>query len=239
VTAPEVPVTVVLAIRCADGLVLAADSQITDADRGLSYPARKLHHLGDHAAWGGSGARAVLTELEGMFDANPTPIVEAVDVGHALQDAVVPVLRRHYASFIPEVPGKPPGGATPATYVLAAGYSGDEPFIADIDPHGLIGRYEVVGFHAVGSGAAMAQQAGALLAQYRMTERSLNHGVLAAMRTLDALDRTSPSIGGPMNICRMTPDGAHHLDEKEIDEARERVRRWVDLEQRALDELFT
>src|SRR5690349_8306349 len=78
--------TVVLAMRCADGLVLGADSQITDSDRGLSYPARKLHHLGDHAAWGGSGARAVLTELEGMFDANPTPIVDAADVGHALQD---------------------------------------------------------------------------------------------------------------------------------------------------------
>jgi hypothetical protein len=42
-----------------------------------------------------------------------------------------------------------------------------------------------------------------------------------------------------MNICRMTPDGAHHLDEKEIEEARGRVRRWVDLEQRALDELFS
>jgi len=95
-----------------------------------------------------------------------------------------------------------------------------------------------VGFHAVGSGAAMAQQAGSLLAQYRMTERSVDHGVLAAMRTLDALDRTSPSIGGPMNICRITPDGAHHLDEKEIEQTRERVRRWVDLEQRALDELF-
>lgn len=84
----------------------------------------------------------------------------------------------------------------------------------------------------------MAQQAGALLAQYRMTERGVGHGVLAAMRVLDALDRISPSIGGPMNICRMTPDGAHHLDEKEIEEARERVRRWVDLEQRALDELL-
>ena len=84
----------------------------------------------------------------------------------------------------------------------------------------------------------MAQQAGSLLAQYRMTERGVDHGVLAAMRVLDALDRTSPSIGGPMNICRMTPAGAHHLDEKEIEQARERVRRWVDLEQRALDELF-
>ena len=111
-----------------------------------------------------------------MFDANPALIVEAPDPGHALQDAVVPVLRRHYDSFIPEVPGKAAGGATPATYVLAAGYSGDEPFIVDVDPHGLIGRYEVVGFHAVGSGAAMAQQAGALLAQYRMIERlSLIH----------------------------------------------------------------
>jgi len=230
--------TVVLALRCADGLVLGADSQITDADRGLSYPARKLHGLGDHAAWGGSGARAVLTELEGMFDANPTPIVEASDPGHALQDAVLPILRRHYANFVAEVPGKAAGGATPATYVLAAGYSGDEPFIVDVDPHGLIGRYEVVGFHAVGSGSAMAQQAGVLLAQYRMIERSVDHGVVALIRVLDALDRTSPSIGGPMNLCRMTPEGAHHLDEKEVEQARERVRRWVALEQRALDELF-
>src|SRR3954471_1269026 len=107
--------TVVLALRCADGLVLAADSQITDAARGLSYPARKLHELGDRAAWGGSGARAVLSELEGMFDAHPGPVVEAGDVGHALQSAVVPVLRSHYASFIADVPGKEKGGATPAT----------------------------------------------------------------------------------------------------------------------------
>jgi 20S proteasome alpha/beta subunit len=229
--------TVVLALRCADGLVLAADSQITDADRGLSYPARKLHPLGDRAAWGGSGARAVLSELEGMFDKHPATVVEAGDVGHGLQDCVVPVLRRHYASFIAEVPGQDKGGATPATYVLAAGYTGDEQFIVDVDPHGLIGRYEEVGFHAVGSGAAMAQQAAALLAQYRMTERSVEHGVLAAVRVLDALDRTSPSVGGPMNVCRITPEGAHHLDEKEIEQCRDRVRRWVELEQRALDEL--
>ena len=234
--------TVVLAMRCADGLVLAADSQITDSDRGLSYPAQKLHALGDRAAWGGSGARAVLTELEGRFDANPAAVVEAAEVGQALADAVLPVLRRHYANFIPEVPGQSKGGATPATYVLAAGYTGPpgsaEPFIVDVDPHGLIGRYEEVGFHAIGSGAAMAQQAGALLAQYRMTERSVDHGVVAVLRVLDALDRTSPSVGGPMNVCRMTPESAHHLDEKEIEQGRERVRRWVELEQRALDDLF-
>ena len=71
-----------------------------------------------------------------------------------------------------------------------------------------------------------------------MTERSVDHGVVAVLRVLDALDRTSPSIGGPMNVCRLTPDGAHHLDEEEIGRTRDRVRRWVELERRALDELF-
>jgi proteasome beta subunit len=220
--------TVVLALRCADGIVVGADSQITDAARGLSYPARKLHPLGDTAAWGGSGARAVLSA-----------VLEAGDVGHALQERVLPVLRHHYATFIPEVPGQPAGGATPATYVLAAGYTEAGPFLVDVDPHGLIGRYEEVGFHAIGSGAAMALQAGALLAQHRMTERDVDRGVVAVVRVLDALDRTSPSVGGPMNVCRVTAaEGAHHLDDKEVEQARERARRWVELEQRALDELF-
>jgi proteasome beta subunit len=231
--------TVVIALRCADGLVVGADSQITDSARGLSYPARKLHPLGETAAWGGSGSRAVLTELEGLFDANPAAVLEAGDVAQALQERVLPVLRHHYATFIPEVPGQPAGGATPATFVLAAGYTDAGPFLVDVDPHGLIGRYEEVGFHAVGSGAAMALQAGALLAQHRMTERDVDRGVVAVMRVLDALDRTSPSVGGPMNVCRITRKGAHDLDDKEIEQARERARRWVELEQRALDELFT
>jgi 20S proteasome alpha/beta subunit len=58
-------VTVVLALKCADGVVLGADSQITDSDRGLSYPAQKLHPFGETAAWGGSGARAVLLGARG------------------------------------------------------------------------------------------------------------------------------------------------------------------------------
>ncbi|HEX7429974.1 MAG TPA: hypothetical protein VF328_24435 [Mycobacterium sp.] len=82
--------TVVLALRCADGVVLASDSQITDPGRGLSYPAQKLHSLGSHAAWGGSGSRAVLHDIERLFDAEPDAVVEASDVGRALQARVLP-----------------------------------------------------------------------------------------------------------------------------------------------------
>jgi len=108
----------------------------------------------------------------------------------------------------------------------------------DVDPHGLIGRYEEVGFHAVGSGAAMAQQAGALLAHFRMTERDVDYGVVAVVRILDTLGITSPSIGGPKDVYRITAEGAASLSDKDIGRVRKQVERWSDLESKALDELF-
>jgi proteasome beta subunit len=230
--------TVVLALRCADGIVLGADSQITDSARGLSYPAQKLHPFGETAAWGGSGSRAVLFDLEELFAGCAPAVLGAENVGHAVQERVVPVLRHHYDQFVETVPGEKQSGATPATYVLAAGYAEGTPFVVDIDPHGLIGRYEEVGFHAVGSGSAMAQQAGALLAHFRMTERDVDYGVVAAVRVLDTLRVTSPSVGGPVDVYRLTPDGARALTEKDIDGVRQQVQRWTDLESKALDDLF-
>lgn len=229
--------TVVLALRCANGVVMASDSQITDGARGLSYPAQKLHPLGSHAAWGGSGSRAVLYDVEQIFNAEADAVVEAPDIGHALQDRLLPVFKHHYANFIQDVPGQKSAG-TPATYVLAAGYSGDVPFIVDLDPNGLIGHYEEIGFQAVGSGAPMAQQAHALLGHFRMTERDVEYGVVAALRVLDALDATSPSVGAPMDICRISPDGARHFSPDEVEGVRNQVSRWVELENRTLDQLF-
>jgi len=230
--------TVVLAIKCVNGIVMASDSQITDPGRGLSYPAQKLHSLGDHAAWGGSGSRAVLYDIEQIFRDEADAVMESKNIGHALQAKALPVFKHHYDSFIEQVPGQEKAG-TPATYLLAAGYADGEPFIIDLDPNGLIGHHEVTGFQAIGSGAPMAQQAHALLAHFRMTERDLDYGVVAALRVLDALDASSPSVGGPMDICQLTADGAHHLSPDEVEAVRSQVNRWVDLEQQALDRLFS
>ena len=78
--------TVVIAIRCDDGIVVGADTQINESDRGMSYPARKLHLLGEHAAWGGSGARAVLTDTKAAFDEAAAAILESTDVGREMQE---------------------------------------------------------------------------------------------------------------------------------------------------------
>lgn len=102
--------TVVLAIRCVNGIVLASDSQITDPGRGLSYPAQKLHPLGAHAAWGGSGSRAALYDIEQVFNDEADAIIEEKNLGHALQARVLPILKHHYENFISEVPGQEAAG---------------------------------------------------------------------------------------------------------------------------------
>lgn len=71
-----------------------------------------------------------------------------------------------------------------------------------------------------------------------MTERSVDYGVVAALRVLEALSYTSPSVGGPFTLVRITSDGAHALEDGEIEGARRHVERWRELEQDALDRLF-
>lgn len=84
----------------------------------------------------------------------------------------------------------------------------------------------------------MAQQASALLAHFRMTERTVDHGIVTAVRVLDALATTSNSVSGPIDVARVTPEGAAFLDEEAIATAKELVDRWTDMEREVLDKLF-
>lgn len=229
--------TCVLAVVCQDGVVIGADTQITDSSRGMSYPGQKLQHMGLHAAWGGSGSRAVLVDLEKVLAEQADVICSSDDVGRALQDRTLPVLRHHYERYIPDVPGESTS-AGPSAYVLAAGWREQGPWIVEIDPHGMVGHYEDIGFHAIGSGAPMAQQAGTLLSHFDMVDRSVRHGVVGAVRVLDALRTTSPSVGLEIDVCTITSQGAHHLTDDEIDAAREDVERWRAMETKVLDDLF-
>src|SRR5690606_20741966 len=103
---------------------------------------------------------------------------------------------------------------------------------------GMIGHYADIGFHAIGSGAAMAQQAGSLLSHFHIAKRSVRFGCAAVLRVLHALDLTSASVGKPFSICRIDAEGAHHLSDEEIEEVGEVVRQWEEAEQAVIAKLF-
>ncbi len=50
--------------------------------------------------------------------------------------------------------------------------------------------------------------------------------MIAVVRVLDALATGQPTVGGPLNLFRITEDGARSLDDDEIDEVRGHVERW-------------
>jgi proteasome beta subunit len=58
------------------------------------------------------------------------------------------------------------------------------------------------------------------------------------VRVLDALKLTSPSVGGPLDLYVITPDGVEHRGDDDLGSVRDDVVRWTEHEQRVLDELF-
>ena len=121
----------------------------------------------------------MLYDVEQIFNAEADAVVEAKNIGHACRTGAAGA----QTSLRELHPGRAGAGSgRHARHLrLAAGYTGDVPFIVDLDPNGLIGHHEEIGFQAVGSGAPMAQQAHALLAHFRMTERDVDYGVVAAL----------------------------------------------------------
>lgn len=231
--------TVVIALRCNDGLLVASDSQGTESASAMHETTRhevqKVFCVGERAAWGASGLASVITDLGPKLDRVSGSIAQTSDPCDTYVRPVRAVLKTHYDRYL-EVPDGQ-RASSPASSFLSAGYGkDDEPYIVEVDPNCTTSRYDQIGFHSIGSGAAFARMAQALMAHFRVRERSLSHGLLVAYRVLDAVINTSAfGVGGPIQMAQVTPsEGARLLDEEELDEIASKVGLWQELEQETL-----
>lgn len=71
-----------------------------------------------------------------------------------------------------------------------------------------------------------------------MVEIPVDYGVLAAVRVIEALTVTPPSVRLEVDVARITPAGATHLEQTEADAVRNHVERWISAEQELLDALM-
>lgn len=150
--------TLIIALRCTDGVIMASDSQSTEEAGNIGYPVPKIFELIPRAVWGGSGSGQIIRELRQQFDSVRDQLEASPAIAQSLVSVVKPVLQAHYNNFIPNVPGLAPG--SPATGVLAAGYSKDSgAWIVEVDPRCQYTHYDELGFHAIGSAAGFAQLA--------------------------------------------------------------------------------
>lgn len=199
----------------------------------------KVFPLTNRAVWGGSGSAQIIREIRRDL-AGLVPELEASpNTAQSLVGRMRPILERHYASFLPNVPNVRP--ASPATSSLACGYTADgEPWIIEVDHYCAYAHYEERGFHAIGSGAGFAQMANALMAHFQTKDRPLSHGVLVAYRAIDAIIETKGAgIGGAIQMWVVSPTGVKELPPDELNEIRGQVAGWKEEERKALDQYLS
>lgn len=228
--------TVILALSCADGVVLAADSQATESDM-TRFEVDKIFELTERIIWAGSGSSAIISELNAEFIKNKSHFESAVKFGVPLAKYARPVLDKHYSSWI-AVPGK--NNIPPSTSLIACGVRSDgTPWIMELSDNCQVTDYSDRGFHAIGSGSTMAQVAAALSSHYDLPGKPIPFGQLVAYRSLNAVIETSAyGVGHPIKIWTVTAEGIAQVSADEIRALSDRVGGWQQMEVETLEQLM-
>jgi len=148
--------TLVIAIRCTNGVVIGADSASSDSETGTRQPVEKLTKVGDHPiVYGGSGDAGLLQKI----DDNLAALSQWSDLNgmcRHIQSLVVPQLRNATENFVayPQVPFNMP----PTAILLFGGVLDGEPWILEIERNGGDTFYDdrLGNFAAIGSGKVLA-----------------------------------------------------------------------------------
>jgi 20S proteasome alpha/beta subunit len=230
--------TIVIALSCNDGVIMASDSQATEPYAGIRFDTQKIFQLSDRAVWGGTGDSQTISDINQALQTVRPQIEGGADLTQLLPVVIRPVLVRRYTNYIPQVPGLQP--QTAATGTLACGYDSTRGgWIVEVDPNCGSTNYGPRGFHAVGSGAGFALLGNVLLAHFRPAERPLSQGRLIAYRVIDAaIQASAAGVGGPIQMWYVNADGAQQVDEDEINKIQSLVGGWQEEEGKVLDRTF-
>lgn len=230
--------TLVIALLCQDGVILASDSQSTEMTGAVRFDVPKVFPLTSRALWGGSGMVQVIRDIGIALDkARPALEAGVPEIGQALAELVGPELVRHYNNYV-QVPMTNPN--PPRTSLLACGFSHQTGgWIVEVDENNAYSHYGDRGFHAIGSAAGFAQLANALMAHFQVKDKPLNLGKLVAYRAMDtAINTSAYGVGPPIQMWTVEAAGVHQLSADELAELRASVGGWMALESATLSDFL-
>jgi len=230
--------TLILAISCSDGVVMAGESAASDTETGTKQRARKVRQLGEQPIlYGGSGDVGLLQRLdECLRGFSNKPSLKRIR--QDLRKAVVPELaeaRELHVPF-PQQPFHQP----PTAVMLFAGIHDERPWIIEIERDGRDTAYgeELGGFAAIGSGKPWAQ---ALFRPHLGTTRTLELGRLFACRVMeDAIELAAGFIAPPIYIMTVDKSGSvSEVDATTLTGVSETCELWRALERETVGRILT
>lgn len=224
--------TLILALACKDGVVVAADSQatFTGSTPQVRVPEQKLWQIRDApVVFGVSGqvgmAQKVKAELERIhFNVLAGPIAQSRPIFKNFVFKVLKDAAEHFV-WIDQTGGKP------VCNTVIAGYTGDTPWILEINCNGLDEQHEHRGFLALGSGEAFAHFACASMQHHAVRQMGMRAAQVLAYRTIaTAIEVAGEGLGLPVQMWVIDSNGARALDEGELEIISDTVDTWKELE---------
>lgn len=206
--------TLIVGIRCDDGVVIGADSAATDLQIGIKQPVQKIKQCKDCSIlYACSGDVGLMQKINELLEAN---CIHKVTIRKTIQEIkkhVIPIQKQAIVDHVPYPTQQ--YHAPPSLALLFTGVISSKPWIVEIEPNGNDTFYgdELGNFHAIGSGGAFAQ---AVFRPYLSITRDLNLGKTLAYRIIDdAIELSAMGLSHPIHIHTIS---SHDGSIQEIDD---------------------
>lgn len=206
--------TLVLAIRCREGVVLASDGQATTdaAGQPTRQPVQKLFDLGGRIAWGAAGSVGLQQALAERLGEEAEETLAAEDPRKALVDAVIPIQQRALRDFVPHPGAQPPDLACVFCWLGRDG----SPRIFSVPRTGSDHQLHD-GHAAVGTGDIFADFAMVSIAHLGTPDLSLEQAKMVALKAIaDAISVAAVYLGPPIQMAVVTAGGVREVPRAEI-----------------------
>jgi 20S proteasome alpha/beta subunit len=199
-------VTVIVALRCPTGIVLATDSQATTQMLGgipMKLPTRKIERLGPNVVYAGTGGQGAGQRIQAAlapYEAQIGAATTSIEIARIVTTVVNPIQKAILDEWV-QLPNSQPemwGG-------IFCGTSPDGLWIFEIDIQGPWQFHNV--FTATGSGHAVAHAALMNVMHFDVANQSLEANKAIAYRAIETTCTSSAwGVGLPVQLAVVKPN---------------------------------
>jgi len=236
--------TLILGLICADGVVLASDSQATYTTGGQPVKGyiRKLIPQWSNVVWAASGNVGVAQHIERVFTSHQQDHQKGLGdrlrfdnrsadtVTKEICDVLCTTLRSYFQQELLAAPN-----SSPWTSFLFCGWVKDGPLLFEVGADLIITDHRETGYAAIGSGDIFPYFALASLAHHNVRECRLTRATLIAHRVVDDAIRVAAfGLGPPVQMITI-PAGGQAQVRDDIKAIEDGVKEWKLIESDALE----
>jgi len=237
--------TLIIALACKDGIVMASDGQATGGSAGgpVRMPIKKIFKINENVLFGAAGNVGIIQKSRDVTYSFSTKLEEEwnyylmEEVKKALFGVYKNEINRHRA-FYEGTPQEDIRNAPIADVLLCNFTKGekDQKIIWHIASDCSDIMEDEIGYGCTGNGDVFAHT---LLKNYPIKELEVEKGKLVAYRVIkEAIEIGAFGLGEPIDVWIITEEGCKQLCEEEIMALEDAFNTWKEAERELFEKIF-